>query len=143
MKKVYLASPFFNETEVEIMENVLAILREKGLEVFAPYENQNKHLEFGSLAWREATFNSDVNGIDSADFMVAINCAGNYDDTGTAWEIGYAYAKGIPVIVVNTTGKTINLMIADSLRTILTSYDEIREYDFETLPIKPYTEYVW
>lgn len=143
MKKVYLASPFFDEKEVEIMGRVLEILRAKGLEVFSPYEHQNKHLEFGSLEWREATFNGDVNGIDSADLVVAINCKGNYDDAGTMWEIGYSYATNKPVILVNVTGETINLMIADSLHAVVTSYEELEAYDFENLPKKPYLEYVW
>ena len=53
MKKVYLASPFFNDEEIKTMESVLEILRSKDLEVFAPFEHQNKHLEFGSMEWRK------------------------------------------------------------------------------------------
>ena len=113
MKKIYLASPFFNETEIETMSKVLEILRGKGLDVFAPYENQNKHLEFGTKEWREATFNGDVAGIDRADVVVAI-VAGNYCDSGTAWEIGNAVAKGKPVVIHNPTKETINLIISDS-----------------------------
>lgn len=143
MKKVYLASPFFNDTEIRTMQEVLSILREKDLDVFAPYENQNKHLEFGSTEWRRMTFQGDVDGIDSSDLVVAIIDQGNYDDSGTAWEIGYAYAKGIPVVVVNTTGETINLMIADSLYAILTSLEEVSNYDFDNLTKKPYLNYVW
>lgn len=74
--------------------------------------------------------------------MVAVNCQGNYDDAGTMWEIGYAFAKEIPV-VVNVTGETINLMIADSLHSLLSSYDELQEYDFDKLEKKPYLDYVW
>ena len=57
----------------------------------------------------------------------------HYDDAGTMWEIGYAFAKGIPVVVVNVTGETINLMITDSLHSLLSSYDELQEYDFDKL----------
>lgn len=143
MKKVYLASPFFNDKEVSRMERVRDILRMKGLEVFVPLEHQNEHLEFGGLEWRKATFESDVNGIDTADLLVAVICNGNYDDSGTAWEIGYAYAKGIPTVVVNVTGETINLMIADSLHALVTSYEELEDYDFDAMPKKPYLNYVW
>ena len=143
MKKIYLASPFFNSEETNKLEIVKAILRDKGLDVFVPNEHQNPQLEFGSLEWRAATFKSDVDAIDNCDVMVAINCQGNYDDAGTMWEIGYAFAKGIPVVVFNNTGKTINLMIADSLHSLLTSYDELQEYDFDKLEKKPYLDYVW
>ena len=125
------------------MEIVKSILRGKGLDVFAPYENQHKELEFGSMEWRKTTFKSDVDAIDECDVMVAINCQGNYDDAGTMWEIGYAYAKGIPVVLFNNTEKSINLMIADSLHALITSYDELQEYDFDKLDKKPYLKYVW
>lgn len=142
-KKIYLASPFFNDIELLRMTKVLGCLRNKGLEVFAPYENQNKHLEFGSLEWRKATFEGDVNGIEEADVVVAIVSNGCYSDSGTAWEIGYAYAKGIPVVVVNLSGKEINLMISDSLHAYISSYEELEEYDFDKMEKKPYTDYVW
>ena len=143
MKKIYLASPFFNSEETNKLEIVKTILRDKGLDVFVPNEHQNPQLEFGSLEWRAATFKSDVDAIDNCDVMVAINCQGNYDDAGTMWEIGYAFAKEIPVVLFNNTGKTINLMIADSLHSLLTSYDELQEYDFDKLEKKPYLDYVW
>lgn len=143
MKKVYLASPFFDDAEIERMEKVRDILRAKGLDVFVPNEHQNKHLEFGSLEWRKATFDSDVNGIDTADVVVAVLCKGNFDDSGTAWEVGYSYAKGIPVVVVNITGETINLMIADSLHALVTSYEELEAYDFDKMERIPYLNYVW
>lgn len=143
MKKVYLASPFFNEKEVEHMEKVRDVLRMKGLDVFVPNEHQNPQFEFGSIEWRKATFESDVQGILNADIVVAVINQGNYDDSGTAWEIGFAFAKGIPVLVVNVTGETINLMIADSLHALITSYEALEDYDFEEMPKIPYLEYVW
>ena len=143
MKKVYLASPFFNDAEIERMEKVKNILRDRGLDVFVPSEHQNPQLEFGSREWRKSTFDSDVMGIHCADIVVAIICNGNYSDSGTAWEIGYSFALGKPVVVVNLTGETINLMIADSLHALVTSYDELKEYDFEKMEKKPYLNYVW
>lgn len=143
MKKVYLASPFFNDVEIGRMEEVKRILRAKGLEVFAPFEHQNEHLEFGSKTWRKATFEGDINGIDTADVVVAIVSNGNYSDSGTAWEIGYGVAKGKPIVVVNLSGKEINLMIANSLHTYISSFEELEAYDFEKMKNKLYTDYVW
>ena len=143
MKKVYLASPFFDDAELERVDKVKEILDSKGLEVFSPKEHQNERLEFGSIEWRKATFENDVKHIDWCDVVVAIICKGNYDDSGTAWELGYAYATNKPVVLVNVTGETINLMIADSLHDLISSYDELKEYDFDTLEKKPYLNYVW
>ena len=143
MKKVYLASPFFDDAELERVDKVKEILNSKGLEIFSPKEHQNEHLEFGSIEWRKATFENDVKHIDWCDVVVAIICKGNYDDSGTAWELGYAYATNKPVVLVNITGETINLMIADSIHALITSYDELKEYDFEKMEKKPYLNYVW
>ena len=143
MKKVYLASPFFDDAELERVDKVKEILDSKGLEVFSPKEHQNEHLEFGSIEWRKATFENDVKHIDWCDVVVAIICKGNYDDSGTAWELGYAYATNKPVVLVNITGETINLMIADSIHALITSYDELKEYDVEKMEKKPYLNYVW
>lgn len=141
-KKVYLASPFFKDEELLDMIKVLGSLRNKGLEVFAPFENQNKELNFGSEEWREATFKSDVEAIEESDVVVAI-VGGNYMDSGTAWEIGYAYAKEKPVIIVNPHGETVNLMISDSLHAYLESLEELENYDFGTMNKVKYLDYVW
>lgn len=142
-KRIYLASPFFDDIELDRVNKVRDILRSKGLDVFVPMEHQHKELEFGSLEWRDATFKSDVKHIDEADVVVAVNCKGNYDDAGTMWEIGYAYAKNKPVILVNTTGETINLMVADSIHALVTSYKGLENYDFNKMEKKPYLNYVW
>ena len=141
-KKIYLASPFFNDTELLRMTKVLDCLRNKGLEVFAPYENQNKHLEFGSLEWRRATFVGDMKGIYESDVVVAI-LDGNYTDSGTSAECMAAYLLKKKLIVVNLEGKPINLMIAETVHTVINSLEELEAYDFEKLEPIPYTDYVW
>lgn len=142
-KRIYLASPFFNELEIERVDKVKEILESKGLEVFSPKEHQQPEFEFGSIEWRKATFENDVKHIDWCEVVVAVICNGNYEDSGTAWELGYSYATNKPVILVNLTGETINLMIADSLHALITSYDELKDYDFDELNKIKYLEYVW
>lgn len=141
-KRIYLASPFFNDNELLDMVKVLGTLRNKGLNVFSPYENQNKQLEFASDPWREATFNSDVSNIDSADIVVAI-ANGNYMDSGTAWEIGYAYANKKPIILVNLNKEPVNLMISDSIHAYIDSIEALEEYDFNKLKKIRYENYIW
>lgn len=133
MKKVYLASPFFNDTEMVNMNTVLTVLRAKGLEVFAPYEGSKDLAGFGTEQWKEKVFRLDVDNIDDADIVVSIINYGNVDDTGTAWELGYAYVKGKPIIVVDLSNSTINLMVAQSLHAHLTSIEELFNYDFNVL----------
>lgn len=142
-KKIYLASPFFNEGEIERMERVLTILRNKGLDVFAPYEHQNKHLEFGSKEWRDATFRGDMQAVYDCDVIIAIVSQGNYSDSGTAFEIGTGYILEKDLVIVNLSDKEVNLMIADSLDAYISSYEELEQYDFDKMPKKTYDKYVW
>lgn len=141
-KKIYLASPFFNDTELLRMTKVLGCLRDKELEVFAPFEHQNKHLEFGSEEWRRATFAGDMKGIYESDVVVAI-LDGNYTDSGTSAECMAAYLLKKKLIVVNLEGKPINLMIAETVHAVINSLEELEAYDFEKLEPIPYTDYVW
>lgn len=94
------------------------------------------------MSWRKKTFNSDVAAIDNSDAVVAI-LNGNYTDSGTCWEIGYAYAKNIPVIIVNLHDETINLMISDSCHAYISSIKELEDYDFDTMEKIIYENYVW
>ena len=83
-----------------------------------------------SQEWSKATFELDRDAIDKCDRVVAVY-HGNYSDTGTAWECGYAYAKGLPVIVVHV-GDSSNLMIHESA-TANIRMEDLKTYDFQKL----------
>lgn len=138
-KRVYLASPFFNDEQIERVAFVEKVLRSKGLDVFSPREHQVPEIPFGSKKWRDLVFAHDVANIHKADLVVAV-----YDgkDEGTMWEIGYAYANRIPIVVFNESTKVLNLMITDSLHAYLGSREELEAYDFDAMPRKRYTEAV-
>ncbi len=137
MIKVYIASPFFNEQEMEVLGQVETILKERGFSVFSPREHEVREGNVGSSAWSKETFLNDRAAIDWCDVVVMLYW-GNYSDSGTAWECGYAYAVHKPVIVVQL-GESSNLMIHEGSHTNLYSIEELREYDFETMPRSPYT----
>ena len=129
--KVYLASPFFNDKELEILSQVEKILDDKGLTVFKPKDNQFNELEAGSNPWSLATFNNDKKFIDWADIVVAVY-HGQTSDSGTAWEIGYAYGTHKPVIVVHLDNPS-NLMIHEGSHANINIAD-LPNYNFEKLP---------
>ena len=133
--KVYLASPFFNDKELEILSQIEEILESKGLIVFKPKDNQFDNLEKGSNPWSLATFNNDKKFIDWSDIVVAVY-HGAYSDSGTSWEIGYAYGTQKPVIVVQV-GETSNLMIHEGSHANVT-IEELKTYDFNLMPSKEY-----
>jgi nucleoside 2-deoxyribosyltransferase len=130
MKRVYLASPFFNEMEIETVEKVAEILKAKGLEVFEPMKNQMEGLQAGERHWSIETFMNDIKFIKWSEIVVAVY-HGNYSDSGTAFEIGYAYATDKPVITVHV-GDSSNLMVHEGSHANLT-IEELESYDFNEL----------
>ena len=83
-----------------------------------------------------------MKGIYESDVVVAI-LDGNYTDSGTSAECMAAYLLKKKLIVVNLEGKPINLMIAETVHTVINSLEELEAYDFEKLEPIPYTDYVW
>ena len=137
MQRVYLASPFFNDKEIECLEQVEEILAEKGLKVFSPFRNPiDERVEVGSRQWSIETFMDDIKHIKWAEIVVGIY-HGNYSDSGTAWELGYAYATDKPVILVHV-GTNSNLMVHEGSHANIT-LDELKAYDFDQLASSFYT----
>ena len=106
--KIYLAGPFFNDQERQIIEKVRDILRSGGHEVFVPMEHFIPDGEtLPNAVWGKKVFDMDVEAINNCDIVYAVY-HGHYSDSGTAWEIGYAYAKSIPVVLLHTDQKNIS-----------------------------------
>lgn len=87
--KVYLAGPFFSLAQLWLIEQARSDLLAAGLKVFSPYHD----VGHGSA---EDVVPLDLEGINDADLIFAV---GDGMDPGTVYEIGYARAKGKPVIV--------------------------------------------
>lgn len=109
----YLASPFFNEKQVERMETVLSLLRINGYSVFAPYENsvvENQNLQ--NPEYRARIFTKNIEAIRASRMVFAIT---NDKDMGTLFEAGYAYGLGIPVVYfAEDLDGPFNLMLSES-----------------------------
>jgi nucleoside 2-deoxyribosyltransferase len=91
--RIYFAGPLFSAAERDWNAALAAELRGAGHEVFLPQEQ-----EPGKDA--PGIFATDVGGIDWADGVVAI-MDGADPDSGTSWEVGYAYGKK-PIVLVRT-----------------------------------------
>lgn len=133
MKKVYLASPFFNEKELGAVLQVENILESKGFDVFSPRKLDYSDLGIGTNAWSQAIYGKDVEEIHHSDILVVLY-HGNYSDSGTAFEIGYAVALGKKVILVHVDrDNDSNLMCHEGSHTNI-YLDELETYNFELLP---------
>ncbi|MCL7414287.1 MAG: nucleoside 2-deoxyribosyltransferase [ANME-2 cluster archaeon] len=118
MKNVYLAAPLFSDAECEFNSRLRDEIEEIGLVVFLPQEHSNDTKD--ERYRQENIFSKNRDAIDGADLMVAV-LDGVDVDSGTAWEIGYAYARGLPVYGLRTDFRTlgiegtVNLMIERSV----------------------------
>ncbi len=123
-KQIYLAGPLFSQAERDFNVLLRDRLVEMGFLVFLPQEDGND-TESSRLEDRQRIiFENDIRGIDESDIVLAVLDGGSDVDSGTAWEMGYAYAKGIPVLGLKTDFRTfgdegiINLMMEISIDTL-------------------------
>ena len=91
--RIYFAGPLFSAAERDWNVALASALRAAGHEVFLPQEQEPGKDAAGIFA-------TDVGGIDWADGLVAI-MDGADPDSGTCWEVGYAYGKK-PIVLVRT-----------------------------------------
>ena len=130
--KIYQAGPLFSEAEQQWHRQFGQDLQQAGFEVLWPFDlsTQEEIASWGTDAPRRI-MEQDRLALESCDVVVALLDGAQVDD-GTAWEIGYAFARGIPVIGVRTDfrqgGDTahscVNAMIEGSCVRIAASRDE-------------------
>ena len=120
---VYVAGPFFNGEQVASMERLETVLESHGKTMFKPRFVS----EIDEVGPRQC-FLDDIRGIRDADMVIA-NLMD--EDSGTMFEIGYAYAQGIPVYGylegLEATSR-INLMIAQSVETVFAGPDDLAQW---------------
>ena len=109
MKKIYLAGSCSKE-ERSRMEEIAAALREKGYEVYCPFELKIPNAwDYSQEEWSKMVFDKDITAIDECDFMILMS-KGRNSTAGTNWEQGYAYAKGKDIFVFQYTKEETSLM---------------------------------
>ena len=99
---IYIAGPFFTDKERDFLKIVIDTVKNyfPNEELFIPMEHFIPDGEnLSNNEWAEAVFKMDVEALNKCNHIIAAY-SGLYSDTGTAWEIGYAYAKGIPVDLI-------------------------------------------
>jgi nucleoside 2-deoxyribosyltransferase len=127
---LYLAGPLFTQAERSWNLRLAALLSGAGHSVFLP---QAEVQTMASLD-ADAVFRADVDGVRTADAIVAI-LDGADPDSGTSFECGMAYALGLPIVAVRTDFRaggdalpgqklaTINLMLAQAVTAVVARTD--------------------
>jgi nucleoside 2-deoxyribosyltransferase len=128
--RVYLAGSVFSAFERERNADLARRLRAAGYAVFLPQEIRSVDRPRPPA---DEIFTRCAEGIDEVDVLVAL-VDGADVDSGTAWEIGYAFARKKPVFALRTDYRsaehgTVNIMIEHSATLIArnapkTSVDE-------------------
>ncbi len=116
--KVYLAAPLFSEAEKAYNLQVCDLLKRHFFEVYLPQTVGDDTACRESSAHR-MIYEKHLQALDRADIVVAI-IDGADADSGTAWEMGYALALGLPVVALRTDFRIaghherVNLMLEQS-----------------------------
>ena len=124
--RIYLAAPLFSQSEREYNKKLQKILESKGFEVFLPQELGEENYE--------EIFSELIENLEKCDMVIAV-LDGTQVDDGVAFECGYAYSKGIPIVGLRTDFRRvgehvleINLMLKFSCKKLCRSIDELLEF---------------
>lgn len=99
VKKVYLAGKIWTPSEKEQLEAVDALCKKLGLQTFLPHRDVGFAQDIKDAS---RIFKGDITE-GFKDVVLVIACLdGLHVGAGTAWELGYAYARGIPAIGLKT-----------------------------------------
>ncbi|MGQ9843971.1 MAG: nucleoside 2-deoxyribosyltransferase [Spirochaetota bacterium] len=116
-KWIYLAGPLFTAAERQFNQILDQYIEQAGFAVYLP-QNECQGITNGN-----DIFHRCIKGIDNAWCVVAV-LDGTDADSGTCFEVGYAYAKGIPVIGVRTDFRKsaddghLNLMLSHGITAL-------------------------
>lgn len=102
---IYQAGPLFSQAERDFHARLKLDMQKAGHAVIWPGEllSPDSIYNAGSGATK-LIFETCRNAIDRCNCVVALLDGAQVDD-GTAWEIGYAYAKGLPIYGLRTDSR--------------------------------------
>lgn len=101
--RVYLAGPFFTLGQLWVVEQARNCLRDMGMDVFSPYHDVGP-------GPAEIVVDRDIEGIHQSDVILAIS---DGLDSGTIFEVGYARARGVPVVIYAESESTEDLKMME------------------------------
>ncbi len=120
--RIYLAAPLFSHAERVYNDTLANLLREHLFEVYLPQQTGDD-TDTRIKEEQSRIFSKNKYELDHADIVVAV-IDGADADSGTAWEMGYAYAHDKPVIAIRTDFRRagmherVNLMLEESSKVV-------------------------
>jgi nucleoside 2-deoxyribosyltransferase/predicted secreted protein len=120
--RIYLAAPLFSHAERVYNDTLANLLREHLFEVYLPQQTGDD-TDTRIKEEQSRIFSKNKYELNNADIVVAV-IDGADADSGTAWEMGYAYAHNKPVIAIRTDFRRVgmhervNLMLEESSKVV-------------------------
>jgi len=115
--QVYLAGHFLSAPMRMWVDRVALALQTRGFSVFSPYRDAGVLDCTADAAKRHNCFVDDIRGLGDSQVVVAL--LDELGRGGTSWEIGYAYAQGIPIFGLCTDpSKPLSNMVEQSCESI-------------------------
>ncbi len=157
--RMYLAGPFFNHEQKLHMQMIEQTLKRNHIQFFSPRIEGGTLKPKASEGARMAILDMNVKGILESTCVLAVldwlNPSGcevrlikseerqlgyshsthykspplNMPDTGTVWELGYAYGTKVPVVgfLLERTGK-FNVMLTEAMRGICYGFHQLDSF---------------
>jgi nucleoside 2-deoxyribosyltransferase len=125
---VFLASSLFSEAEREYNSRIAELVRRNGHVVWLAQEAP--FIQQGTLSEKRKIFDEDIRALVSSDSVVAVLDGSNVDP-GVAFELGYAYCLGKPIVGLKTDYRTfskieeVNLMLEVPLVRLCGNVEEL------------------
>jgi len=128
--KIYLAGRLSMESERKLLEEVESLCKSMGFETFLPHRDVGLAKGIKDV---EKIFRGDIlEGFKDCQAVVAV-LEGLHVGAGTAWELGYAYAKKIPTVGIKIDESAedgfdyLSPILIGSM-PILTSLEDLKEW---------------
>ena len=97
--RVYIAGKIGSDSEKEMLEKVDSLCKDLGFDTFLPHRDVGIAKKIDDV---KRIFEGDIiEGFRDCNLIIAV-LDGFHVGAGTAWELGYAYAKGIPALGIKT-----------------------------------------
>ena len=131
MDYVYIAGPLFDDHERSYLESISTIFEERGYKTFLPHRDAGVVKGEYTEDIKDQIFITDIEALNKASIVVAL-LTGRDVDSGTAAEIGYAFAKEKTIIGIDANNvKFLNIFVRGLLgrgENILNSLEDLERY---------------
>ena len=124
--KIYIAGPFSQENERKSLKHMIELVKlaNPNAEFYIPmefkvegdFQKPDGTWNLPNEEWARRVYEEDLKHLNEADIVYA-QYVGHYCSSGTVWEMGYANAKGIPVVAYIPAWayeKNMSLMVLNS-----------------------------